>query len=59
MEAARLRFELLLVNPQTVPALRGHKTDRIDAARIAEFLQYVVCCEAVSCLRGRSARCAT
>lgn len=33
-------FELLLVNPQTVRALRGHKTDRMDARRIAEFLQF-------------------
>jgi transposase len=33
-------FELLLVNPQTVRALRGRKTDRIDARRIAEYLQY-------------------
>jgi transposase len=40
LELVRLRFELILVNPQTVRALRGHKTDRIDAARIAEFLQY-------------------
>ena len=40
LEATRLRFELTLVNPQTVQALRGAKTDRIDAARIAEFLQH-------------------
>ena len=40
LEPVRLRFELLLVNPQLVRALRGCKTDRIDAARIAEFLQY-------------------
>lgn len=40
LEAGRLRFELVLVNPQIVSALRGHKTDRIDAGRIAEFLQY-------------------
>ncbi len=33
-------LELMLVNPQTVKALRGCKTDRIDARRIAEFLQY-------------------
>ena len=26
------RFELLLVNPATVRALQGHKTDRVDAA---------------------------
>ena len=40
LEPARCGFELLLVNPQTVRALRGAKTDRIDARRIAEFLQY-------------------
>lgn len=34
------RFELLLVNPATVRALQGHKTDRVDARRIAEYLQY-------------------
>ena len=34
------RFELLLVNPATVRALQGHKTDRVDAQRIAEYLQY-------------------
>lgn len=40
LEPVRLRFELVLVNPQLVRALRGSKTDRIDAQRIAEFLQY-------------------
>lgn len=40
LEPVRWGFELLLVNPQMVRALRGHKTDRIDAQRIAEFLQY-------------------
>jgi len=34
------RFDLLLVNPAQVRALNGHKTDRIDCARIAEFLQH-------------------
>ena len=34
------KLELLLVNPQHVKALPGHKTDRVDAARIAELLQY-------------------
>ena len=34
------RFSLTLVNPATVRALRGNKTDRIDARRIAEYLQY-------------------
>jgi transposase len=33
-------FELTLVNPQHVRALPGSKTDRRDAARIAELLQY-------------------
>ncbi len=40
LEPVRWHFQLLLVNPQTVGALRGCKTDRIDAGRIAEFLQY-------------------
>jgi transposase len=40
LEAVRLRLELILVNPATVRALRGAKTDRIDAARIAEYLQH-------------------
>ena len=34
------RFHLLLVNPATVRALQGHKTDRVDAQRIAGYLQY-------------------
>lgn len=33
-------FILTLVNPATVRALQGQKTDRIDARRIAEYLQY-------------------
>jgi transposase len=33
-------LELMLVNPATVRALQGKKTDRIDARRIAEYLQY-------------------
>lgn len=33
-------FTLTLVNPATVRALQGQKTDRIDARRIAEYLQY-------------------
>jgi transposase len=33
-------FTLTLVNPVTVRALQGQKTDRIDARRIAEYLQY-------------------
>jgi transposase len=34
------KFLLTLVNPATVRALQGNKTDRIDARRIAEYLQY-------------------
>jgi transposase len=33
-------LSLTLVNPATVRALQGRKTDRIDARRIAEYLQY-------------------
>lgn len=33
-------LNLMLVNPATVRALQGKKTDRIDARRIAEYLQY-------------------
>jgi len=33
-------LHLILLNPQHVKALPGHKTDRVDAARIAELLQY-------------------
>jgi transposase len=33
-------FTLMLVNPATVRALQGQKTDRIDARRIAEYLQH-------------------
>ena len=36
----RTKMELLLLNPKHVKALPGHKTDRVDAARIAELLQY-------------------
>jgi transposase len=32
-------FDLVLLNPQHVKALPGHKTDRVDAARIAELVQ--------------------
>ena len=39
-EASRWKFELLLVNPAQVRAMAGHKTDQIDCARIAEFLQH-------------------
>jgi transposase len=34
------QLSLMLVNPATVRALRGNKTDRIDARRIAEYLQH-------------------
>jgi transposase len=33
-------FLLTLVNPATVRALQGQKTDRIEARRITEYLQY-------------------
>jgi transposase len=34
------KLDLILLNPQHVKALPGHKTDRVDAARIAELAQY-------------------
>jgi transposase len=34
------RFDLLLANPEQVKALRGKKSDKRDASRIAEFLQH-------------------
>jgi transposase len=40
LEGSRSRFTLTLVNPATVRALQGQKTDRMDARRIAEYLQY-------------------
>jgi len=40
LEATRFRLELMLVNPATVKALPGCKTDPKDAARIAELHQY-------------------
>jgi transposase len=40
LEKYRYRFDLLLVNPAQVRAMNGHKTDKIDCARIAEFLQH-------------------
>jgi transposase len=40
LESGKRKFELTLVNPTTVRALQGRKTDRIDARRIAEFLPY-------------------
>jgi len=40
LEKKKWKLELTLVNPATVRALRGQKTDRIDARRIAEYLQY-------------------
>src|SRR5690348_5210679 len=38
LEGGRNPFTLTLVNPATVRALQGRKTDRIDARRIAEYL---------------------
>jgi len=40
LEQKPAKLDLLLLNPQHVKALPGHKTDRVDAARIAELLQY-------------------
>lgn len=40
LERSKWKLELTLVNPATVRALQGRKTDRIDARRIAEFHQY-------------------
>jgi len=34
------KLDLILLNPFHVKALPGHKTDRVDAARIAELVQY-------------------
>ena len=40
LERPKYGLQLMLVNPVIVRALQGCKTDRIDARRIAEFLQY-------------------
>jgi len=40
LERPKFGFQLILVNPAIVRALQGRKTDRIDARRIAEYLQY-------------------
>lgn len=40
LEGGKQPLVLTLVNPATVRALQGQKTDRIDAGRIAEYLQY-------------------
>jgi transposase len=40
LEAGKRRLRLTLVNPAVVRALQGKKTDRIDARRIAEYMQY-------------------
>jgi transposase len=40
LERFQWRFDLLLVNPAQVRAMAGHKTDKIDCARIAEFHQH-------------------
>jgi transposase len=53
----RGRFQLMLVNPAIVRALRGCKTDRIDARRIAESLHHGLL-HGASCRRLRSGNCA-
>jgi hypothetical protein len=40
LERQPAKLDLLLLNPQHVKALPGHKTDLVDAARIAELTQY-------------------
>jgi len=40
LESGKYKVEMTLVNPANVRALQGQKTDRIDARRIAEYLQY-------------------
>ncbi|MGA2713263.1 MAG: IS110 family transposase [Bryobacteraceae bacterium] len=40
LEAGKHPLHLTLVNPAVVRALQGRKTDRIDARRIAEYMQY-------------------
>jgi transposase len=40
LEQPSAKLDLILLNPQHVKALPGHKTDRVDAARIAELAQY-------------------
>lgn len=40
LEGTKYGFHLTLVNAVTVHALKGKKTDRIDAGRLAELLQY-------------------
>ncbi len=40
LESGKHPLQLTLVNPAVVRALQGRKTDRIDARRIAEYLQY-------------------
>ena len=55
LEQRRWGLSLTLVNPQTVRALQGRKAHRIDARRIAEFLQYGML-GAVSLLPSRSAK---
>lgn len=40
LEGGKHPLTLTLVNPAVVHALQGRKTDRIDARRIAEYLQY-------------------
>jgi transposase len=40
LERSEAKFELVLINPQHVHALPGHKTDQKDCERIAELQQY-------------------
>jgi transposase len=40
LETGKYGLTLTLVNPAVVRALQGKKTDRIDARRIAEYMQY-------------------
>ena len=55
LEQRKYGFKLMLVNPATVRALQGRKTDRIDARRIAEYLQYGLL--RGSCIPPKPVRC--
>ena len=55
LEGGNYQSELTLVNPATVRALQGQKTDRIDARRIAEYCS-MDCRGAVSFPPGRFVR---
>jgi transposase len=56
LEQSEDPLELTLVNPQHTHALRGHKTDRQDAGRIAECSN-TDSCVAASSHRGSSVNC--